>query len=301
MLPCREIAKLLDPYLDGELDKNRCATIEDHFRNCAFCNDLLNLRQQEQNLICASLPVPELAPDFPKQVMARLSSNPGRLQLLPFLEKITAKPWLVPALTGFLLLAFIYGASSLDSISPISKESTLQTQSTKDPLKNNKNQKPGEIQSFKTPEKGDKHELSDKERFLPSGGSEKSQSEEASYIIFTPAYLPVGFAFETITLLPQGRGEVAGLQETSGKTSGTQEPFLVSHFNSQTGARIYLEIIPIEPGKRLPAPVLEQKVQELGGENRITWYAQRGGLHFTLILSGDVSLQELKKVADSIH
>ncbi|NPV30421.1 MAG: hypothetical protein HPY58_12400 [Firmicutes bacterium] len=149
MLPCREIVKILDLYLDGELEERMRARVEEHLKCCSTCRELLNHRIQEAAKIRAGFPVPELAPGFTKKVMEKICSARQSPQLFPplfsALGKILVKPWLAPVLAVFLVLAFLYG-TAFDLLSPLHRGITTPHKAAEESVKR-KNQQPLETTS----------------------------------------------------------------------------------------------------------------------------------------------------------
>ncbi len=112
MLTCREIADLLDIYLDGELDAGRCAAVLGHLKQCPSCSELLSDRIRETEMILNSFPAPELTPGFKERVMANVASSASRSRFFPSLGYLLSRPWLAPALAGLILLVSVYGIYS---------------------------------------------------------------------------------------------------------------------------------------------------------------------------------------------
>lgn len=104
---------------------------------------------------------------------------------------------------------------------------------------------------------------------------------------FVPVYLPAGFTRERI--------DSAAGEEKESATG--PETVVVTFSNPQTAAKICLEIT-----EALQFSVTRQDTaQSANGEQGITWYAEKEGKHYTLSISGDPPLEELKKVASSLR
>ena len=73
MYTCREIEKLLDTYIDGELDEPRRLRVEAHLQGCALCGRLARCKEEEARLIRSGDPVPALSAGFTAQVMSNLT------------------------------------------------------------------------------------------------------------------------------------------------------------------------------------------------------------------------------------
>ena len=114
MHTCREIEKLLDPYTDGELDQPLRLRVEAHLQGCALCSRLAYSKADEAQLIRSGDPVPELSAGFTAQVMANLTRSSSRARGDSFfsLKRLSARPWLAPALAGLIILVTVSWAVS---------------------------------------------------------------------------------------------------------------------------------------------------------------------------------------------
>ncbi len=114
MHTCREIAKLLDAYTDGELDESRRLWLEAHLQECALCNWLVLGKKNEARLIRSGDPVPELSTGFTGRVISNLARSNSRAPGEGFfsLRRLGARPWLAPALAGLVLLVTVSLAAS---------------------------------------------------------------------------------------------------------------------------------------------------------------------------------------------
>lgn len=135
MFTCKEIAKLLDLYSDGELDERQRHRVETHLRDCAACSQLVRFRKDEAWQIRSSDPVPALSPGFTRQVMTCLiPTGYSRVQREGFvaLRSMFTRPWFAPALAGLMLLATASWATSRHLIitSPGQVASKSQIQAT---------------------------------------------------------------------------------------------------------------------------------------------------------------------------
>ncbi len=120
MYTCREIEQLLDTYIDGELDEPRRLRVEAHLQGCALCGRLARCKEEEARLIRSGDPVPALSAGFTAQVMSNLTpahagyplAGAARGEGFFSLGKALARPWLVPALAGLMLLVTVSWAAS---------------------------------------------------------------------------------------------------------------------------------------------------------------------------------------------
>lgn len=153
-------------------------------------------------------------------------------------------------------------------------------------------------------------------------------------IPFLPSYLPPGFSFENISPLQPGDREQNNsniqkacededikintnssktLEESLDELFNGLTPFKLSFLNHEE-KRIFLDVVPEnEPASEnlfeaqsnteialtsLPEDGAEG---DTGGEKKITWHIQKGAVSFLLSLYGDVSYEELKKIAESVE
>lgn len=118
MLTCKETEKLLDLYLDGELDALRWNSCREHLRRCPQCSRLLELKRREVEMIRSGFPVPEMSPDFCKRVMAGLSAGGEQRSFFSPLLNFLRRPWLAPALACLILLVIACGSSLSGFLTP---------------------------------------------------------------------------------------------------------------------------------------------------------------------------------------
>jgi anti-sigma factor RsiW len=70
-----EAAKLLGPYLDGELDLTMCMQLEEHLAGCADCRQKLEAQQELVALIQAEIPRLKAPPFLATRIQAGLRSE----------------------------------------------------------------------------------------------------------------------------------------------------------------------------------------------------------------------------------
>jgi RNA polymerase sigma factor (sigma-70 family) len=71
-MTCEEIARLIDPYLDGELDAASCLKVEEHLAGCAACHDKLEARQALTTLVAGEAPHFTASPFLATRIRAAL-------------------------------------------------------------------------------------------------------------------------------------------------------------------------------------------------------------------------------------
>lgn len=264
MLTCREIEGLLDLYIDQELDSLTRERCSQHLHQCSQCRALLQSREQEAEAIRGSFPVPELTSGFTKRVMAKLSTSPTsrKQESRTWPAIILKKPWITPVIAATLLAFVVYGIYST-GLFPISTQETIGA-----------------------PEPYIQRNIADSgypEQQKELDNQTNSKTLSSPIPDFTPGYLPPGFS--------QGGTSVPG------SPAGTEheESVVYTYHNPQTGAYINLEITKnnygISAADRVPAT---------GGEQGVYCTAEREGQHYFLRITGNISVEELKKVANSL-
>lgn len=342
MFTCREVEKLLDIYLDGELDTDRCREVFTHLRQCPSCGKLLSERVKETERILISFPAPELAPGFTEKVINSIANQADQHRFSIWPICLTGKQWLGTVLTGLLLVATLTGIYSHPlSISrpEIIKQAiplktaggTVDNRAAGSAPRNNnyssavstdkaeiKTPAPQRLKNeginntytapgTATGENRKEEETSLQVRSLLSeevqGAADSKTNLKAmipsGYVVFTPTYLPPGYIQEKVTVISE---DYDNLQQY-------QKPIAILFANPINGSEIKLTIIPEglyygSHDSNEPAGIKALSVhdgQPPENNTSITWYAEKEGIHFYLILSGDLPPQELKRIADSIR
>jgi anti-sigma factor RsiW len=93
---CDESSRLIDAYLDGELDAATCMHVEEHLAECPSCREKLESRQVLTSLVAEEAPRFTASPFLATRIRAMLREEE------PETEK-TAAPW-----WSFLSLRWIY-------------------------------------------------------------------------------------------------------------------------------------------------------------------------------------------------
>lgn len=302
MLTCKETEELLDIYLDGELDALVRESCTEHLRRCASCSKLLELKKVEAEIIRSSFPVPDIRPDFCKRVMENIISGREHKSFFSPLVNLLKKPWLAPALAGFILLFIVYGVSPSGFFAPDSrvisgKKDAAGDRGTGGIMIDDKTladdnpdagatagTAPPEVDSAppsSSPEAEKKpvvtevaqerllaaaikeHENSGTYRKMETKQRERFNNPGSIIPAFLPVYLPVGFVLERI-------GSPDPVPADAGKQDDTvRETVLVIFSNQQTGERICLEIAPGNPfaeTENLPCPAGQDTEEKETGE-----------------------------------
>jgi anti-sigma factor RsiW len=94
---CEDAAKLIDAYLDGELDAATCVQVEEHLAVCSTCREKLESRQVLTALVAEEAPRHVASPFLATRIRAALRAEGSE-------EPVAAKaPW-----WSFLSLRWIY-------------------------------------------------------------------------------------------------------------------------------------------------------------------------------------------------
>jgi anti-sigma factor RsiW len=99
-MTCEESARLIDAYLDGELDLATCVRIEEHLGECPACREKLESRQVLTALVAEEAPRHVASPFLATRIRAALRAEGSAGQ---HAESPAASPW-----WSFLSLRWIY-------------------------------------------------------------------------------------------------------------------------------------------------------------------------------------------------
>ncbi len=274
MFTCKETEKLIDLYIDQELDSETRENLQEHLRQCSRCKALLESKEQETEKICAGFPVPELEVGFSKNVINRVSKKSPFSEPRKFLK--------VPVFAATLLLFVMIGVYFVGSPDLLSEESVAPDQTIFEPNNN------GNVALQKS---NNPSEESEPLHSIRTGAPPK----------FRPAYLPRGF------VLAQGpirEAEDKTLEKDSlqgdmadGKEAQAEKPVISTYHNPQTKKYINIEIIE-NPGKQTTEITDESRNVEQ--EYGVSLVVERYNRIYLVKVSGNISVEELKKVMDSI-
>jgi anti-sigma factor RsiW len=103
-MTCEEISRLIDPYLDGELDLSSCVAVEDHCASCAACRGKMEARQKLLVTIREETPRFETPPFLAARINAALRSETAAKT--PFWLAIPSA-WIYSAVGGAVAVAAI--------------------------------------------------------------------------------------------------------------------------------------------------------------------------------------------------
>ncbi|HHW27932.1 MAG TPA: hypothetical protein GXX21_00030 [Syntrophomonadaceae bacterium] len=303
MLNCSETEKLLDLYLDQELDPQTKEKCEQHLGHCSRCSELLELRKQERETIINGFPVPELAAGFSKQIMEKIA-NPT-LNRTPS-KNPWLKKWMLPLTAACLVALVLYGAFSQGIFS--SPQDAMLTDQKLEQSREIANVTEGN--SSASPQKDVQEGTITPEPALPpdaiapdertvNNGSDLDTGVSSGQItpisptnaVLTPQYLPAGF--------------VRSSASSSGYVGkgGSPAISILSFENPQTGGRLCLEIITVNTGAEMNAqdtPVTTDQAQDIALHQMATRYVEKSGQGYWVRIYGDVPQTELNKVLDSL-
>jgi len=97
-MTCDESSRLIDAYLDGELDAATCMRVEEHLAGCPACREKLESRQILTSLVAEEAPRYTASPFLATRIRAMLREE----EPAPELERTPAPWW------SFLSLRWIY-------------------------------------------------------------------------------------------------------------------------------------------------------------------------------------------------
>jgi anti-sigma factor (TIGR02949 family) len=100
MMNCDETDRFLDAYLDGELEPDKRAELEQHLAGCPECKQKLDRLRQLREFFTASTPHYPAPPELKAKVLARLEVT-RRSNLLTLVRR----PWLYAA--ALLIVSFV--------------------------------------------------------------------------------------------------------------------------------------------------------------------------------------------------
>lgn len=335
MLSCREVESRIDSYLDGELEPESSSRLLQHLQECPRCGELLADRIREAELLLSSFPVPQLGQDFQQKVLERISAA-GKKRGKHCQRLFGFKPLLAPALAGLLLVAAAGGFHfHQDRATNREAGPTPQTALGGAGLKAEKAGATGQGTSAGRSQATFKSTTNNGEGKAPVSESRQAGSTSAAsgaavrstaatvsstahsrnssqaspadsignllragYTVFVPTCLPPGYTLKKLV--------ISDCQATAESRVSSQEP-LEMIFGSPDGNELHLTIRPaVCASPQQPAVMSAEAPGEednglKGGDNSITWQAEKDGKHFTLTLSGPLPEQELQNIATSIR
>ncbi|HHY41011.1 MAG TPA: hypothetical protein GX502_07135 [Syntrophaceticus sp.] len=302
MLNCSETEKLLDLYIDQELDPPTKEKCEQHLCHCSRCSELLKLREQERETIINGFPVPELTPAFSKKVMEKIT-NPA-LNRTPS-KNSRLKKWMLPLTAACLLVMVIYGAFSQGIFSSpqdamLTDQKLEQGREIANVTADNSSASPQkDVQEGTiTPEPAlppdaiapDERTVNNRSDLDTGVSSGQITPISPTNAVLTPQYLPAGFVRTS-----------ASSSGSAGK-GGSPAICILSFENPQTGGRLCLEIIPDNSGAEMNAqdtPLTADSQDDMRYQ-LATRYVEKNGQGYWVRIYGDVPQTELNKVLDSL-
>jgi len=96
MYDCSTVIKLLDPYLDLELDVKESVRIQTHLRECPYCREMFSAEQAFQDLVRQNV-APPPAPEFARRCVTAALSRESRR---PRLQRLRWRPARIAAGAG---------------------------------------------------------------------------------------------------------------------------------------------------------------------------------------------------------
>ncbi len=109
-MTCDESVKLIDAYLDGELDVATCVRVEEHLAACPACRAKLESRQVLTVLVAEDAPRFTASPFLATRIRAMLSAGENAPQKAPWLSFLSLR-WIyagIAAALAAIALAFFF-------------------------------------------------------------------------------------------------------------------------------------------------------------------------------------------------
>jgi anti-sigma factor (TIGR02949 family) len=92
MMNCEESDRFLDAYLDGELEPDKRAELDQHLAGCPECKQKLDRSRQLREFFTANAPHYSAPPELKGKVLARLEAT-RRSNIVALVRR----PWLYAA------------------------------------------------------------------------------------------------------------------------------------------------------------------------------------------------------------
>jgi anti-sigma factor RsiW len=108
-----EAARLLGPYLDGELDLTTCLKLEEHLAECPTCRDKMTGEQELTASIRENVPLHKASPFLKTRILAAVREQQTSPAMLPWWKRLSL-PW---TLSGATVIAAFVGLLTLSAIS----------------------------------------------------------------------------------------------------------------------------------------------------------------------------------------
>jgi hypothetical protein len=106
-MSCKQIEKLLSPYLENDLSQEKKTLVENHIKKCPQCSELLSLMREAKNSL-AEIPEFDISPSLRK----KLYKIPKRKFKMSF--DFLLKPALQPILAASMVLITVVSLYTLN-------------------------------------------------------------------------------------------------------------------------------------------------------------------------------------------
>jgi len=126
VLQCPQARRLFSPYLDGAVTGTEMLALQQHWSDCAACNDeYLGLRRTQQLLV--SMARPKVPSDLGLKLRLAISreteqAKHGQMEGLMVRLENALHAFMVPATAGFLSALIIFGIAMVFFVAPSSVE-----------------------------------------------------------------------------------------------------------------------------------------------------------------------------------
>ena len=114
-MKCEEAARLIDPYLDGELDLSTSLSLEEHLAGCPDCRAKLEAREALTTAVKEEMPRFTASPFLATRIRASLRAEEAVAEKIPWWQSLPTA-WIYSSLGGTLALIalglFFFGPGS---------------------------------------------------------------------------------------------------------------------------------------------------------------------------------------------
>ncbi len=76
-MDCKQILRLYQRYIDGELDDGKSDEIENHVENCSRCKKVVIVERRFKSVIVRKITRDKAPPELKKKIKSKIFRNPG--------------------------------------------------------------------------------------------------------------------------------------------------------------------------------------------------------------------------------
>jgi anti-sigma factor RsiW len=119
---CEEAARLIDPYLDGELDLTACVVLEEHLADCIACRKKQEARQALTFLVREEAPRFKASPFLATRIRAALRAEKPAAGKIPWWHSLPTAWIYLGVAAVFTLFAFAFFLSGSGTSTQLARE-----------------------------------------------------------------------------------------------------------------------------------------------------------------------------------